>query len=445
MKIIRTFLRKLSSFQIIILGFAAVIFIGALLLTLPISSKSREFTSFGDAIFTSTSAVCVTGLVVKDTATYWSLFGQAIILGMIQIGGLGIILVAVSLAMLSGKRISLMQRRTLQDAISAPQVGGIVRLTSFILKITFSVEAAGALLMMPVFCGRFGPHGIWMSVFHSVSAFCNAGFDIMGDRTGPFSSLTFFRGNILIVFVVCALIVTGGIGFVTWDDVVTHRLKLKKYRMQSKVILITTALLILIPTIYLFFGEFSYLPFKDRFCESLFQAITPRTAGFNTADLTTLSTIGRSMMIILMLVGGSPGSTAGGMKTTTFSIMFANIFSTFRKRKNVQLFGRRIEDSVVKNAAALVTMYITLAVVGAQIISAAEEIPISDCLFETASAIGTVGLTLGITPLLSGISRLVLILLMFFGRIGGITIIFAAASKRATDVSLCPMEKITVG
>ena len=316
--------RRLSSFQIIILGFAGVIVLGGLILMLPIASQGRVWTSFGDALFTSTSAVCVTGLVVQDTATYWSAFGQGIILVLIQIGGIGVIAVAVFIASISGKKLSLMQRSTLQDSISAHQIGGVVHMTGFIIRVVFLTELVGALVLMPTFCSNYGWAGIWMSVFHSISAFCNAGFDLMGSRTGQFSSLTGMANNPGVVIPITLLIILGGIGFLTWADVKQHKLHFKRYRMQSKVIIVTSAVLIFLPMLWLFFGEYAGEPLKDRFCLSLFQAVTPRTAGFNTSDLGALTGVGRMLIIFLMLVGGSPGSTAGGMKTTTIAVLFAN-------------------------------------------------------------------------------------------------------------------------
>ena len=236
--------RRLSSFQIIILGFAGVILLGALLLMLPISTTAGCVTPFNETLFTATSAVCVTGLVVQDTGSYWSGFGQAVILVLIQIGGLGVITVAASFALLSGRKISLMQRSTMQDAISAPKVGGIVRLTRFILRGTFLIELLGALAMLPVFCRDYGWRGIWMAVFHSISAFCNAGFDILGTESNLYPSLTGYAGSPAINITIMLLIVIGGIGFLTWDDVCENKWRLHRYRMQSKVILVTTGLLI---------------------------------------------------------------------------------------------------------------------------------------------------------------------------------------------------------
>ena len=437
--------RRLSSFQIIIIGFAGVILLGGLILMLPISSQGRVWTSFGDALFTATSAVCVTGLVVQDTATYWSAFGQGIILVMIQIGGIGVIAVAVFIASLSGKKLSLMQRSTLQDSISAHQIGGVVHMTGFIIRVVFITELVGAIVLLPTFCSNYGWAGIWMSVFHSISAFCNAGFDLMGSRTGQYSSLTGMAGNPGVVIPITLLIILGGIGFLTWADVKQHKLHFKRYRMQSKVIIVTSALLIFLPMLWLFFGEYAGEPLKDRLCLSLFQAVTPRTAGFNTSDLSALTGVGQMLIIFLMLVGGSPGSTAGGMKTTTIAVLFANATQVFRRRKNAQMFGRRIEDGTVKTASTILVMYLFLALFGASVISAVEGISLSKCIFETGSAIATVGLSLGLTPTLGMISRVILMLLMFFGRVGGLTIIYAALSAKNMEVSKCPEEKITVG
>ena len=437
--------RKLTPFQIIILGFAGVILVGALLLTLPISSKSGTGTPFNEALFTSASAVCVTGLVVHDTASYWSVFGQTVILIMIQIGGLGVVSVAASFALFSGRKISLMQRSTMQEALSAPKVGGIVRLTGFIIRMTLVLESAGALIMMPAFIRGYGPRGIWMAVFHSVSAFCNAGFDIMGTSEAPYASLTAFAGQHVVNVTVMLLIIIGGIGFLTWDDIRANKLRFHNYRMQSKVILITSAVLIAAPAVYFFFGEFSSLPMKDRIFVSLFQAVTPRTAGFNTADLTLMSGAGQVIIIFLMLIGGSPGSTAGGMKTTTVALLFANAMAVFRRKEESQLFGRRIDGGAIRSAATILMMYLTLFIGGGLVISIAEDLPVGVCLFETASAVGTVGLTLGITPSLGILSQIVLILLMFFGRVGGLTLIYAALSGVSAAHSKLPKERITVG
>ena len=437
--------RRLSSFQIIILGFAGVILLGALLLMLPISTTGGNVTPFNETLFTATSAVCVTGLVVQDTGSYWSTFGQAVILALIQIGGLGVVTVAASFALLSGRKISLMQRSTMQDAISAPKVGGIVRLTRFILRGTFLIELLGALAMLPVFCRDYGWRGIWMAVFHSVSAFCNAGFDILGTGNYLYPSLTSYAGSPIINITIMLLIVTGGIGFLTWDDICENKLHFHHYRMQSKVILVTTAFLLVLPAIFFFFVDFSSLPIGKRVLASFFQSVTPRTAGFNTVILSDMTGASQAVMIFLMMIGGSPGSTAGGMKTTTLAVLVANAAATFRQHESVQFFGRRIECGVVKTAATVVTMYLALFFGGAIFISVYENLPLSSCLYETASAVGTVGLTLGITPQLHIPSQMVLIMLMYLGRVGGLTLIYAALSGKRAETAKLPLDQIAVG
>ncbi len=436
--------RKLSSSQIILFGFAGVILIGTLLLMLPFATNSGQCASFWDALFTSTSAVCVTGLIVQDTAVYWSWFGQSVILLLIQIGGMGVITVAAAITMASGKKISLMQRSTMQDAVSAHQVGGIVRFTGFILKGIFLFELLGALVLMTVFIPEYGLKGIWLAVFHSISAFCNAGFDLMGTKS-PYSSLTSYADHPVVNITIMLLIIIGGIGFLTWQDIRQNGIHIRRFRMQSKVILATTGILLIVPAVYFFFFEFSAEPMGRRILLSAFQSVTPRTAGFNTADLTALSETGQTLTIGLMLIGGSPGSTAGGMKTTTAAVLVACAVAVFRRRENGRFFGRRIADDTVKNAITVFLMYISLFLLGGMIISRVEELPILTCLFETASAIGTVGLTLGITPGLHLVSKLILISLMFLGRIGGLTLIFATLSANKNTLSKLPLEKITVG
>lgn len=439
-----------SSPQMIIFGFILVNLMGCLLLMLPSSTVEKVGTSFADALFTSTSAICVTGLVIHDTASYWSMQGQLIIMVLIQIGGMGVITAASAIAILSGKKIGLMQRSTMQESISATQVGGIVRLTGFILRAMLAIELLGAICMAPVFCEEFGmKKGVWYAVFHSVSAFCNAGFDLMGVNQ-PFSSLTGFNGNTTINLAIMALIVIGGIGFLTWDDIWHHRLHFHKYRLQSKVILTVTILLILLPALYFYFYEFGRaewtdLSEKERILASAFQSVTPRTAGFNTVDLNRMSEPSQLIMILLMLIGGSPGSTAGGFKTTTLAVLLLTSFAVFFRKEDVQCFGRRIPSETVKNAATILFLYMSLFLLGGVVISCVDQVPLMGALFETSSAIGTVGLSLGLTPQLSLFSHMLLILLMFWGRVGGLTLIFAVVSGHRFTKSKLPQEKITIG
>ena len=436
---------RLSSFQIIISGFVGVILLGALLLMLPVSTTEGCITPFNETLFTATSAVCVTGLVVQDTGSYWSGFGQAVILALIQIGGLGVVTVAASFALLSGRKISLMQRSTMQDAISAPKVGGVVRLTQFILRGTFLIELLGAAAMLPVFCRDYGWRGIWMAVFHSISAFCNAGFDILGTENNLYPSLTGYTVSPIINITIMLLIVIGGIGFLTWDDICEHKWHFHRYRVQSKVILAITGFLIVVPAAFFFFEDFSALPTGTQLLVSFFQSVTTRTAGFNTVALSAMSSASKGIMILLMLIGGAPGSTAGGMKTTTLGVLLANAVATFRQRDNAQFFKRRIDCNTVKTASTILTMYLTLFFGGGIFISVYEHLPLSDCLYETSSAVGTVGLTLGITPQLHIPSQIVLIILMYLGRVGGLTLIYATLSGKKAGNAKLPQEKITVG
>ncbi|MGI5990536.1 MAG: TrkH family potassium uptake protein [Lachnospiraceae bacterium] len=437
------FFGKLTSQQVIIYSFAGMILLGSLLLMLPISSADGTWTPWIDALFTSTSASCVTGLVVYDTATHWSLFGQFIILLLIQIGGLGVVTIAFLLTVLSGSRITLRQRGLLKDSISGQRVGGIIRMSLFLIRWVVIFEAAGAVALMPVFVRDFGwGRGIWYSIFHSVSAFCNAGFDLMGIRT-QFSSLTAYQADPVVNITVMALIVIGGLGFYVWKDISDHRFRFGRCSLQTKLVLITTLILIVVPGIWLTLTEYGDLPASEALLSGFFQSVTTRTAGFNTADLTTLSGDNQLLMIVLMLIGGSPGSTAGGMKTTTAAVLILTMFAVFRRRQNVSVFHRRISSEVVRTACAILTMYLTSFLLAAGLISRLEGIPILTTAFEAASALGTVGLTLGITPTLGTISHVILICLMYMGRVGGLTIMYATINE-GSDLRY-PEEPVSVG
>ena len=396
------------------------------------------------------SASCVTGLVIQDTAQYWTVFGQIVILCLIQVGGMGIVTTAVIISIFSGRKIGLKERWVMQESISAPQVGGIVRMTGMILKVTLAVELAGAALLALSFCRTMNVgKGLWYALFHSISAFCNAGFDLMGTKNA-FSSLTAFTGDAIVNITLVLIILIGGIGFATWSDVREHGFRINRYSQQSKIILVTTLVLVLGGFCFMFFYEFARpqwaeLSLRQRTLAALFQTVTPRTAGFNTVDLNAMSGPGKLMVLCLMLIGGAPGSTAGGMKTTTAAVLLLSSFALFRRRETIRCFGRRIEERVVRDAVAILLMYLLLFFFGALIISYVEQLPMLTCLFETASAIGTVGLTLGFSPQLGAVSRLILIGLMFFGRVGGLTLIFAAFSGPQHYAARLPKEKITVG
>ena len=435
-----------SDFQIIILAFACVILLGGILLMLPVSSAAGLWTPLSEALFTSTSAVCVTGLVVHDTMTYWSVFGKTVILLLIQIGGMGVVTLSALVLTATGHKLGLVQRTLIQDSIGSEHMGGLVRMVRFIVKIMLTVEGIGACILATVFVPLYGPlKGAAFSVFHSVSAFCNAGFDLMGEQ-GEYSSLTGFSANPVVTLTISLLIILGGIGFFSWKDFMDHGLKFRRYRMQTKAILVMTAALLLLPAIYLFVAEYGNLPLGERLLAAIFQAVTPRTAGFNTTDLTQMSGTGQAVTVILMLIGGAPGSTAGGMKVTTIFVILATCASVFGGEEECSGFGRSIDNKVISQAMALMTIYMTLFLVSGAVICSLEQQPLHICLFEAASAIGTVGLTLGITPSLGLISKIILIALMFLGRTGGLTIAWALFKIQGPSVNRkYPKGNIAVG
>lgn len=435
---------RMTSTQTIFCSFFVAILLGSILLSLPIASNDGTTTDFLTCIFTATSSMCVTGLVVVDTATHWSLFGQIVILILIQFGGLGIIFVASIITIFLGQKMDLIQRSTLQEALSLQKVGGIVRLMKFIIKGVILFESLGALILFTHFIKEFSFFkALWYSIFHSISAFCNAGFDLMGIK-GKFSSLTSYQSNILVNVTIMLLIIIGGLGFTVWDNIYKKRLNFRKYSLQSKLVILTTIFLIFVPAIYFYFFEYNDSVGVNRVLSSLFQSVTTRTAGFNTRDFSEMSEVGQAISTILMVIGGSPGSTAGGIKTTTFAILIISTFAIFKKENEAHIFNRRIEIQIVKNAITLFMLYLNLFLLFSFIICKIENTTLLQTFFEVGSAIGTVGLTLGVTTSLSNVSRILLIALMFFGRIGGLTFIYAilpSLNKEAGYIS----EDIVVG
>ena len=435
---------KLNSTQTILGSFLIAILLGAILLSLPISSNSHEPTDFLTCIFTSTSAMCVTGLVVVDTATHWSFFGQLVILILIQFGGLGIIVIASIIAIFLGQKINLIHRTTLQEALSVQKVGGIVKLTKFIINGVILFESLGAILLLTHFIQEFDlPTAIWYSIFHSISAFCNAGFDLMGVRE-PFSSLTFYQSNALVNVTIMMLIVIGGLGFTVWNNITTKRTDFKKYSLQSKIVIFTTLSLIIVPALYFYFFEYNDLNGSTRVLTSLFQSITTRTAGFNTADFSAMSEVGQTLSVLLMLIGGSPGSTAGGMKTTTFAILIISTVAIFKHENEPHIFDRRIQMQVIKNAITIFMLYLNLFLISSFVICKIENAPLLKTFFEVSSAIGTVGLSHNFTSTISTVSRIIIIALMFLGRVGGLTFIYAVMptlNKKAGYIT----EDVAVG
>ncbi len=436
----------ITSFRIILAAFAIAIVIGTFFLMLPWAVKEGNHVTVEDALFTSVSAVCVTGLSIYDTASCWSCFGQIVIMALIQLGGIGVITAAASMMMLSGKKITLLQRTVMTEAVSAHKVGGIVKMTGFVVKIVFAAELAGAAIMSPVFCSRYGQEGLWMAMFHSVSAFCNGGFDIMGEQEGAFSSLYAFRDDVLVNIVLMALIITGGIGFLTWEDVRINKFHFKKYRLQTKVIILTTSVLIFFPALYFFSFQFEEEDIRGRLFASLFQSVTARTAGFSTVDISAMSETSLFIIMFLMFVGGSPGSTAGGIKTTTLAVLIGTTAAVLRRKDNTHFQGRKVEQVAVRNAIAVFMLYMSVSSIAGVIICSLERLPLSYCIFESVSALTTTGLSVGITPGLCTVSKIILTVLMFTGRVGGLTLIYAVLPGNPRDKSSnLPHEKITVG
>ncbi len=447
----RNRLRDIPPMKLILGGYCLIILVGSILLALPVSTREGVWTPLTDCFFTATSATCVTGLIRFDTFTHWSLFGQLVILGMIQIGGIGFMTVAILALILMRRKIGLSERSLMQNSISAPQLGGIIHMTKFIALGTVAFEALGALLLSFSFVPRFGwKKGVYFSVFHSISAFCNAGFDLMGGTTGQFSSLTGYVGDWYVNIVIMLLIFIGGLGFFVWYDLGSKRFHLRKLNLQSKMVLSISIGLVVIGTIGFMLLEYHSSAYEgmsvgEKLLASLFQSVTARTAGFNTTDYTGMSEAGIFLMIQLMLVGGSTGSTAGGIKTTTFWVLCISIFTTFFRKKNIEAFGRRLEEGITRTASCIFMTYLLMTTTVAILISAMEGLPLLTCLFESVSAMATVGLTLGITPSLGMVSKLLLAFLMLCGRVGSITMLLAFSNDKRASSSRLPLEKVQVG
>lgn len=440
---------KLTYTKVITIGFALLIFIGAFLLMLPISSRSGEWTPFTNALFTSTSATCVTGLIVYDTFSHWSIFGQLTIITLIQIGGLGFMTIITMFSFLLKRRIGLRERRLLMESSGSPELRGVIRMIRKILYGTFITEAVGAVLL----CIRFIPEmgflrGVYNAIFHSISAFCNAGFDLMG-RYEAFSSLTLFYDDILVNLTICGLIIVGGVGFVVWNDIFNLRTRLRKYSLQSKIVLTTTALLLLVGTVLFYAferqGILKGMPEYKRWLVAFFQSVTSRTAGFNTANLSAMSHSAVIIFCILMFIGGSPGSTAGGVKTTTFAVLVLSAFTSARRSNDITVFKKRLEERTARQASAVVVTYVLVIALAVMIICAIEPFSLTEVVFEVVSAMGTVGVTMGITPQLSVASRYIIIILMYAGRVGGLTLMLTLAEKRKQVAVKRPAEQVLIG
>lgn len=442
-------LKRLSRTQTIALGFFLIICIGTLLLMLPISSRSGDLTGFHDALFTATSATCVTGLVVVDTYQHWSMFGQVVILFLIQIGGLGFITMGMFFSIFLRHKIGLKERNLIQESLNGLQLGGVVRLVKKIVPWTFLIEGIGALILMLRFLSEMNPaEALWYGVFHSVSAFCNGGFDLMG-RYEEYSSLMRYSGDFVVNLVIMLLIIVGGIGFIVWDDVSRHKYHVKRYMLHTKIVLVATAVLI-------FGGAFLFFLFerenlmagmgaKEQILTSLFGSVTTRTAGFNTTDTGAYTQATRLLCVILMFIGGSPGSTAGGIKTTTAIVLLLIVVSNLRSNPELNIFGRRLDEGTVKKASTVFLMNLSLALVSVTAICALQPLEMDDVLFEVSSAISTVGMTTGITRDLTAVSRYIMILLMYCGRIGSMSFALSFLERKKVAEVRLPKERITIG
>lgn len=440
---------RLNQVQYIALGFFFIILAGSLILTLPIASQSGEWTPFLDSMFTATSATCVTGLVVYDTFTHWNVFGQLVILLLIQIGGLGFITVGVGFSMAFRRRIGLRQRDLLKESINAMEIGGIVKLSRKIFIGTALCEGVGALLLATRFIPEFGlVKGIYYSIFHAISAFCNAGFDLMGGQQ-PYASFTAYATDPVINITLMLLIIVGGLGFVVWSDVVSKRFRWKNYCLHTKMVISVTLLLIFGGALFLFLfeqgGTISGMSTGDQILASLFGSVTARTAGFNTVDTGALQPESKLLTIALMFIGGSPGSTAGGVKTTTIAVILIYVVSNLRGESGCNVFHRRIGDEVIKRASMVFCLNLFLGLTSVTLILATSNLHMSDVLFEVYSAISTVGMTTGITRDLNVVGRIVIIILMYCGRIGSMTFALSLVAKPEAKGLSLPEEKVTIG
>ncbi|MCE5170104.1 TrkH family potassium uptake protein [Paenibacillus profundus] len=441
----------LTPSRILVVGFALIILLGAFLLMLPISNSNGQPLSFVDAFFTATSATCVTGLVVVDTGTSFTVFGQVVIMLLIQVGGLGFMTMATLFALAFKKKISLKERLILQEALNQGSMEGIVRLIRKVLLFAFCIEGTAAIL----FATRWAfdlPLGqaIYFGIFHAVSLFNNAGFDLFGSVYGPFSSLTSYVGDPVINTVAMLLIVLGGIGFIVLSDVVDYR-RTRKLSLHTKIVLTMTGLLIVIGTVVIFIFEFTNtrtlagLSGWEQFWASLFQSVSPRTAGANTIDIGAMRQASQFFMIILMFIGASPGSTGGGIKTTTFAILVGAVITMIRGKEDIVIYRYRLAKDRIFKAVTLTLLALFLVIMVSMILSTTEDHPFLMILFETTSAFGTVGLTMGLTTDLTDFGKVLLCLTMFAGRLGPITLAYALGPKSERELYRHPEGKITIG
>ena len=444
--------RSLNATRVVAVSFAVIILVGALLLTLPIASRSGESAGFFTGLFTATSATCVTGLILVDTWTQWSLFGQVVILAMIQLGGLGFMTVITLVSFALHRRIGLSERLIMVSTLNLNDLDGVVRVVRHALMGTFLLEGIGAVILSVCMIPEFGiAGGIWRGIFHAVSAFCNAGFDLLGGRFGAFSSLVGYNDHPVVLLTIAALITVGGLGFFVWEDILRKR-SIHRLSVYSKMVLLMTALLIVGGAAFFLVEEYANpatlgnMPFWQKLCNALFQSVTLRTAGFDAIGQGGLGDSSKAFSSILMLIGGSSGSTAGGLKTATVAVLLLALRSGLAGREQVTFRGRTIPYRRVLNAMTLALVMLFLFLVGSMVISTVEGLPYLDCAFEVASAMGTVGLTTGLTPNLTPFSQTLIILLMYLGRVGVLSFSIALMTRgRTMDKIRYPEMNVMIG
>lgn len=441
--------KNLSGMQLIAIGFFLLIMTGTFLLMLPVSSRDGTFTPFMTALFTATSASCVTGLILVDTYTHWSLFGQLVLLALIQIGGLGFITIGTAVSLILRRKIGLKERGWIKESFNVLDIGGVVRLIRLVLKGTLLFEGMGALLLFIRFYPRMGfAKGLYYGIWHAISAFCNAGFDLMG-YDEPYSSFTAYYDDPVVSFTLCGLILIGGLGFIVWSDIAQHKWHFRKYALQTKMVLSVSAVLVFGGALlfYLLEGNRLYADMSPmgKFCSSFFSAITPRTAGFNTTDTGALSEGGKLLTIILMFIGGGSGSTAGGVKMATIFVLLLHLRSTLLRTNGTNIFGRRIEDDTVAKASALLCTYLVCSLAATLAITGMQDFAIGDTLFEVVSAICTVGMTAGITGQLNLVSQAIIVFLMYIGRLGSLSFALSFTDHKKLTHIMQPVERINIG
>lgn len=439
---------SISPTRVIVSSFAIIILIGAFLLNLPIASNDGESIGFINALFTATSATCVTGLVVADTLTHWTIFGQIVIISLIQVGGLGIVTLATFFSVLLGRKVSLKEKILAQESISDYSFKDVVDLIKKVVLVTATVEIIGAILLSLSFVPRFGARGIYVSVFHSISAFCNAGFDLIGN----YRSLTQYNGDPIVIYTTATLIVIGGLGFIVWKDLYNYHSQRRLY-LHTKIVLIISSFLIIFGTIFFFVSEYTNpdtmgsLSLYEKFNAALFHSVTTRTAGWNSLPLNEMSEVSKVMTILLMYIGAAPGSTGGGIKVTTFGIIVMSILSNIKGDSETTILHRRVSQAIVNKALSIVGLSAVLIFTMTVIIISVEKLNFINVLYEVTSAFGTVGLSTGITPGLHNISKLLLIFTMFLGRVGPLTFAIAIAMRanKKPQNAVYPEGKIMVG